>query len=367
MAVKDPTSPLAPTCWLAGLLIFGSGLGWLASGQQQQKRRPDPDQGEVIELRSDLVSFTVSVLGGTGQALMNLKPEDFIVFENGERQKITHFATVDAPVDIVLAIDTSGSMQGDHEIVRKAATSFIERMRPQDRIAIVEFGRDVNLSLDWTKEPRKARDVIKAINSKKPTATAFYDSLYVISDELLRTVQGRKAVILLSDGVDSLSYYEYQPAASLLERSGAAVYFVEIDTEEFTVRGLRRGDFTLSPQQLERYRRTFRPDDLPIRYRDPGFFFDDELERIARGLYKIAQNELRQLADRTGGRVFPLKRLEDLNDIYAKIAAELGTLYSIGYYPSNSKHDGQWRPIRVEVNVSGAQVLARSGYWAPKK
>jgi Ca-activated chloride channel family protein len=106
---------------------------------------------------------------------------------------------------------------------------------------------------------------------------------------------------------------------------------------------------------------------LPIRYRDPGFFFDDELERIARGLYKIAQNELRQLADRTGGRVFPLKRLEDLNDIYAKIAAELGTLYSIGYYPSNSKHDGQWRPIRVEVNVSGAQVLARSGYWAPKK
>lgn len=365
MAAKNSTSPIALGRWLAGLLIFSGGFGWLASGQQQ-KKRPDQDP-DVIELRSDLASFTVSVIGSYGQALTNLKPEDFTVFEDGERQTITHFATVDAPVDIVLAIDTSGSMQGDLEIVRKAATSFIERMRPQDRIALIEFGRDVNLSLDWTKDRKKAKDVIKTINPKKPTATAFYDSLYVISDELLRPVQGRKAMISLSDGVDSLSYYDYQQAAALLERSGAAVYFLEIDTEEFTVRGIRRGDFTLSPQQLERYRRTFRPDDLPIRYRDPGFFFEDELERITRGLYQIARKELRQLAERTGGRVFPLKHLDELNGIYGKIAAELGTLYSIGYYPSNSKHDGRWRAIRVEVSVPGAQAFARSGYWAPKK
>jgi len=333
--------------------------------QQKEKNPPGQQAGEVIELRSDLVSFTASVIGPNGESLTNLKVENFIVYENGERQQISHFATVDAPVDIALIIDSSGSMQGQLETVRRAALNFIERMRPQDRFAVVEFSRDVNLLTDFTKERKKGKDVVNRIRGG--SATSFYDALYVVADELLGKLQGRKAMIVLSDGVDSSSFYDSQQASSLLERSGASVYFIEVDTEEYTVDGLRRGKFTLSPEQMERYRRAFRPNDLPIRYRNPLFFTPDEIEEIARGLYRIARRDLRQLAERTGGRVYPMKRFSDLNEIYAKIAAELGTLYSIGYYPTNRKHDGQWRSIRVEVTIAGAQVNARSGYWAPGK
>lgn len=350
---------------LAGLALV---VALAASGRARPLQQTSPTQeqrGDVIELRSDLVSFTVSVVGPRGESLTTLKPENFTVYENGERQQISHFATVDAPVGVVLAIDVSGSMRGDLETVRKAATGFIERLRQQDRVAVVEFSRDVSLLQDFTRDRKKAKEAVKRL--APGTATSFYDALYVIADELLSDVSARKAIIVLSDGVDSSSFYDFPQASGKLERAGVAAYFIEIDTEEYTVSRVRRGQLTLSPEQLERYRRFYRPGDLPVRYRNPYFFTQEELAEITRALYRLARQEIRQLAERTGGRVYPLRTLADLNAIYARIAAELGTLYSIGYYPTNQEHDGTWRSLRVEVNIPGARVTARSGYWAPSK
>jgi VWFA-related protein len=345
-----------------GGLLAVLGIVILASAQTL---RTSEQRGEVIELRSDLVSFTASVIGPDGKSLTSLKAENFIVYENGERQVISHFSTVDTPVDVVVAIDVSGSMQADVEVVKKAAIGFIERLRRQDRVAVVEFSREVTLLQDFTHDRKKARDALKRLRAG--TATAFYDALSVIADELLGTVGTRKALIVLSDGVDSISFYDFSQASGKLERAGVAASFIEIDTEQYTVAGVREGRFALSPQQLERYRRTYRPDDLPLRYRNPSFFFPDELAEITRGLYRLARQEIRQLALRTGGRVYPLRTLTDLRSIYDQIAAELGTLYSLGYYPTNQRHDGTWRSLRVEVTVPGAQVTARSGYWAPAR
>lgn len=350
---------------LRRLLIGGAliGLGIGPSGIFAQ--RPKPGGEPIVELRSDLVSFTVSVIGPRGERLRHLTREDFLVYEDGERQQISHFATVDAPVDIVLLLDTSGSMRGELKTVQRAAARFIEQMRPQDRVAIVEFNREAILHQDFTSERKRAIGAVRDLRAG--SATAFYDALAVVADELLRSASERKAIVALTDGVDSASVYDFSEAARRLEQAAVAVYIVELDTEAFVIGGIRRGELTLSPAQLERYRRAYRPQDLPLRYRNPFFFTEGELVEITRGLYRLARQELRQLAERTGGRVYPLRQLSHLDQAYAEIQAELGTLYSIGYYPSRQERDGRWRSLRVEVTVAGARVHARSGYWAPSK
>lgn len=332
--------------------------------QQQDKKEVAQDQ-PAIELRSDLVSFTVTVSLPGGEALATLKPENFRVYENNTPQVITHFSAVDAPVDIMLMVDDSGSMREQMNLVKRAAGQFVDRMRPQDRAGVIAFGRQVELLADLTHSRATLRDAIDRI--PKGSGTAFYDALYLVATEPLQGASARKAIIVLTDGVDSSSYYNYEQASEALERAGVTVYFIEVDTEEEVVRGLRRGYFTLSPDQLERYRRAFRPEDPPLRYRNPLFFTPDETAEMARGLYQLARAELRRLAERTGGKVFPLQTFSQLKAIYEQIGAELGTLYSIGYYPTNAKHDGTWRSLRVEVNIPGAKAHARSGYWAPSK
>ncbi|MBI4467792.1 MAG: VWA domain-containing protein [Acidobacteria bacterium] len=330
----------------------------------QEKR--GAEQGESIELRSDLVSIPVAVAFAESRRAPVLTKNDFVVLEDGKPQEISHFSAQDAAVDIVLALDTSGSMKSDIDKIREAAREFVERMRSQDPGAIVSFARSVDLLSDLTRERFKLKEALREISPG--SGTAYYDALYLVAEDILKSSRSpRKAVLALTDGVDSASYYTFAQMSDLVERSGAAVYFIEIDTEEYTVEGLRKERFMLSPEQLERYRRAYRPDENPIRYRNPRFFMPDETAEIAKGLYRIARKELRQVATRTGGTVFPLKTLKDLPKIYAQLASELGTLYSLGYYPTNSRRDGSWRKLTVTVKAPGGAARSREGYWAPAK
>jgi VWFA-related protein len=349
-------------------------MGLTAAMPGQQQRQKPEEQGEAtVELRADLVSFTATVSMPGQKALTTLKREDFVVYENGQPQEVAHFAMTDSPVDIVLLVDVSGSMRDNLDLVKRAAASFVERMRPQDRAAVVSVGRrrekeqiiDVELLADLSPDRDRLNRAIHRID--KGSATAFYDALYLVADEVLREAANRKAMIALTDGVDSASFYDFDKSSDILERTGVTAYFIEVDTEAPTIKGFKKGDFKLSPSQLEKYRRAFRPDDPPFRYQRPEFFTGDEMADIARGLYELARSELRRIAERTGGRVFTLKKFEPLGQIYGEIGAELGTLYSLGYYPTNTKRDGAWRSLRVDVKVPGAKAHARSGYWAPSK
>lgn len=329
----------------------------------QDKREP---QGESIELRSDLVSIPVSVTSSGSRPMRVLTKDDFTIFEDGKPQQISHFSASDAAVDIVLALDTSGSMKSDIDHMRDAAREFIERMRPQDPGALVAFARRVDLLAELKLNHSALKTGLRELSPG--SGTAFYDALYLIWDEILRSsTSPRKAMLVLTDGVDSASYYPFSEVSNRLEHSGAAVYFIEIDTESYTLEGLRKEKFTLSPDQLERYRRAYRKDESPFRYRNPQLFLPEEIVEIGRGLYKIARQELRQLASRTGGRVFPLKSMKDLPGIYAQLGAELGTLYSLGYYPTNGRRDGSWRSLKVTVKVPEVEAHTREGYWAPSK
>jgi VWFA-related protein len=186
-------------------------------------------------------------------------------------------------------------------------------------------------------------------------------------------VRGRRAVVALTDGVDSTSDSDFAQARLKLIRSGVACYFVQVNTEDFVEDRLLKdceddGRLTLSAKQLQRYQRVFFPQARPEDYVDFCQMGSFERMQISRDLYNLARREMDELAKATGGRNFLAATLQDARAAFARVATEIGTQYSLGYYPTNKTRDGKFRTIRVEVRglQDKPKVRAREGYYAPK-
>jgi VWFA-related protein len=181
-------------------------------------------------------------------------------------------------------------------------------------------------------------------------------------------------VVALTDGVDSASNSDFATAKLKLSQAGVACYFVQINTEDFVEDRLMKdcqddGQLSLSQRQIERYRRLITP---PPKAEDFNSFCSmGPFERmsISRELYNIARREMNDLARVSGGRSFPAATLADARAAFARVAADIGTLYSIGYYPTNKARDGKFRAIKLELKgvPTKAQIRARDGYYAPKQ
>ncbi|HJQ23861.1 MAG TPA: VWA domain-containing protein [Blastocatellia bacterium] len=354
------------------LSLIVAALGLSAAARAQ-------DRDEPIKLKADLVSLTASVTDRSGRALRSLKAADFAVYEDGVRQRIEHFAATEEPFTLLLLLDISGSTHDDIELMKRAARNFLAELRFDDRVGIIVFSRDVELIGEFT-DPR-AR-VISAIEqmSTAPgsatsrystaTGTSFYDALYLaLEDSPLKPVEGRKAIVCMSDGVDSTSMKTYKEVAPLVERSEVSLYFLELNTEEATLAGLLkdRSDpdhLNFSPTQLARYFDEF-DKDSPDRLRPRETLSPLVKREINTGLYDIARREMNEMATRSGGHEYAVKTLNDLNGVYKQIADDLRSQYSLSYYPTNRRHDGGWRQLRVEVKPAGATVRTRTGYRAP--
>jgi VWFA-related protein len=336
----------------------------------------DP-QDEPIKLKSNLVTVTASVIDRAGRINKSLKAEDFVVYENGTKQQIEIFASTEEPFTLMLLLDLSGSTQNDLTLIKNAAKNFLAELREQDKVGVIIFSGEVELIADF-KDSRAA--VESAIDRLAPagaqegyrfstkTGTAFYDALYLaIEDSSLKEIEGRKAIICMSDGVDSTSKMNYADIAPLVEKSEASVYLLELNTEAATLAGLlkERTDPTylnFSKSQLERYYDEYEPESIE-RHIPREVLSKEAKEKINKGLYKLARRNMKELSERTGGREYGVKTLTDLAGVYKQVADDLRSQYSIGYYSTNDKHDGQWRTIKVE-SKKGGTVRARSGYWA---
>jgi VWFA-related protein len=339
------------------------------------------DQDEPIKLKADLVSLTAAVTDRSGRVLRSLKADDFTVYEDGARQRIEHFAATEEPFTLLLLLDISGSTGADIELMKRAARNFLAELRFDDRVGVIVFSRDVELIGEFTDPRARVTAAIEQIATtpgsatsrfSTATGTSFYDAIYLaLEDSPLKQVEGRKAIVCMSDGVDSTSMKTYAQIAPLAERAEASLYFLELNTEEATLDGLLkdRSDpdhLNFSPSQLTRYFDAF-DKDSPDRFR-PREALSPLLKReINTGLYDLARREMRDMATRTGGRDYPVKTLADLNGVYKQIADDLRSQYSLSYYPTNRSHDGRWRQIRVEVKQVGATVRSRTGYRAPEK
>ncbi|MGB8510916.1 MAG: VWA domain-containing protein [Pyrinomonadaceae bacterium] len=341
-------------------------------------------EDDVVRVDTQLVSVPAVVTDRTGKPLTNLRADNFTILEDGQPQKIANFATTEAPFEVALLLDTSGSTRAEVGLIRRAAQSFVEALRPGDRVAVVAFntaqeGADklaaVELKSPLTDDREELRAAIEGIGASN--GTPFYDGLERVAKEIFRDppreeLRGRRAMVALTDGVDSTSEADYAEVRARLKRAGVLSYFIQVNTEDFVEDRLigdcrDDGALRLSRAQLERYRRIFASGADAADYGNFCRLGPFERMHISRTLYTLARQEMNDLARDSGGKTFPIADLHDARRAFQQVADEIGTQYSIGYYPTNKARDGGFRVIRVQVRgIKDAQVRAREGYQAPK-
>lgn len=360
-----------PAYWLLILILA---FQFTTHAQDRQSR----DQDDPIKLKTDLVTVTASVAGANSNAAKTLKADDFTIYEDGVKQKIAHFAATEEPFTLLLLLDISGSTRDDIALIKRAARNFLGELRFDDRVGVIVFSREVEMIAEFTDPRAEVSGAIEGIVTTEGedghrfttnTGTSFYDALYLAVDQSpLKQVEGRKAIVCMTDGVDSTSKMKFKDIAPLAEKSDASVYFLELNTEDATLQGLLkpkndRGYVNFSKSQIERYYEAHDPESLQ-RFRPRETLTPQMLREINAGLYTLSRREVRNLGERTGGRVYLVRSLSDLTGVYKQVADDLRSQYSIGYYPANKARDGGWRSIKVETRMQGATVRARSGYWA---
>jgi Ca-activated chloride channel homolog len=349
------------------------------------KDAEEVDEGDVVRVDTKLVSVPAVITNSAGRPLMGLSRENFVVFEDDQPQSIANFGTTEAPFEIALLLDTSGSTRDDVALIRQAANSFINALRPSDRVAITAFnterhGNDVTATVDVLSPLTGDRSSLqKAIsNLGSANGTPFYDALERVVRDVFREspseeVRGRRAIVALTDGVDSASEIEFAVARARILSAGIACYFIQVNTEDFVEDRLLKdcaddGRLSLSAKQLERYRRIFVPRAKSEDFSSFCQMGPFQRMHTSRQLYNLARREMNDLSQASGGRNFVAATLQDARAAFAQVAHEIGTQYSLGYYPTNKNRDGKFRTIRVELRgiKEKAQVRAREGYIAPK-
>jgi VWFA-related protein len=281
--------------------------------------------GQYEEVR--LVNVYASVRDDRGRPVLDLGRDDFSVTEDGVPQTLTHFSSARAPITIAILIDSSASMrlQGRIEMARKGAEEFVDEVEPEDRLLVLSFDDTLHGNATPMTDRKTIHERIQAITPGG--GTALYDSLYAVAG-MLQTVEGRRAMVLLSDGRDQ-ALVENEP-----------------------------GSLRLFEEALERAHRV----EMSIYAIGLGGHLDKELDLAqSRSLKEI----LETLARQTGGKAWFPARVSELGDVYRQIADDLKRQYTLAYASTNTRRDGRWRALRITVDRPGLTVQARQGYYAP--
>lgn len=325
----------------------------------------------TIRLDTTLVTVPVSVIDRDGKFVPFLKKSDFTIFEDDMRQEIENFESVEVPFNVVLMMDTSNSTQFKLEDIQAAAVSFVRQLRPDDRVMVVSFDSQVRIICGFTSDRYELRDAI--FRTRPGGSTKLYEAVDMVV-ERLEEVQGRKAIVLFTDGVDTTSKRNIATAESTLEmaeESGALVYPIRYDTEESLRRGRNRGypggvppiiNIPMPRGRSGRFPRW--PFDNLIMNQFPGQWPQGRVPGTNSDDYRVGAVYLQDLADRSGGRLYYAESLGNVSSSFTQIAEELRHQYVVGYYPTNSAKDGSYRSVKVRVNEPGLVVRARKGYRA---
>lgn len=337
-------------------------------------------ENDVVRVDTQLITVPVVVRDQEGRPVTGLTASAFQLYEDDLPQRVATFATSDAPFEVALLLDTSGSTRAGIALIRSAAYAFIESLRPGDRVAVLSFNTTeegtaklatVGVQSYLTDDREALRRAVQNIGASN--GTPYYDALERVVTDIFRDapqpeLRGRRALVALTDGVDSSSLLGFASVRANFLQAGLLSYFVQVDTEDYVEDRLLadcQDDRTLrlSRAQLERYRRTFVPRAERADYADFCRLGPFERMAISRSLYQLARQEMDQLARDTGGRTFQATDLYAARTAFAEVAAEIGRQYSLGYYSTNKTRDGRFRQIRVDVRgIAGAQVSAREGY-----
>lgn len=292
---------------------------------------------DTVTLKSDLVVVPVAVQHEKGGPVIDMRQEEFSLSEDGAVREISFFNRDTAPVDVVLLVDSSGSVEGVLDVIQAAALSFAKQLRPEDSFSLVAFNDRPVILLDWSNDVKAAAATLRSI---EPSGnTALYGSVVAAVYERFesRPPDHRRAVVVLTDGDDTISSVTSRTAARAALAHDASVYVVSIGR---IVGAIYEGVATnkMVPQQTRN------------EYRDT-------LNRIRR-----AEERLDYLADQTGGRVLYPSGPNDLTKAYREIGDEIRSRYLLGYYPPDDVPAG-FHAIAVVTRRKGMRVHARQGYF----
>ena len=274
-------------------------------------------EDDIISVDSSIVVLNASITDASGKAVGGLTQKLFHIFEGGVEQRIETFDAYETPFAAVILLDTSGSMEERVTLARSAAINFLERLRRTDNAAIYNFSSKVEMVQDFS----NSRDIRhQAFDLKADGMTALNDAVYKAAEVLSKRTEKRRAIIILSDGADTMSKASNDKALKAALSVNAMIFAVD-----------------MSSPRLK-----------------PG-------ERIQnRGV-------LTNFTDKTGGRYISTPGGVAMREAFTRIVEELGTQYTLTYQPSNTNKDGKWRDIELRVSRSNLNIRTRKGYNAPKK
>src|SRR5215475_6746661 len=289
--------------------------------QRNDKAKPNDEPQEdqsTITIGTELVTLDVTVVDPNNKPVMDLVENNFAITEDKVAQKISFFSKEQVPVSLVFTIDTSGSMRPKLDTVIKASVNLVKSSKQGDELAVIEFKDQPELLEEFTSDTADVIDTLQGLVASRQTA--MLDALYLASDYASKEAKNRrKAVILVTDGLDKDSYYKFNEVVDHLRETDAQIFLIG-----FT------GDLD----------------------KESGLFRKSEKGK--------AENLLSKLAEETGGKAFFPKELAEVHTIADEISTELRTQYSIGYYPTNSNKDGSVRAIRVQVSSGTRRLVART-------
>ncbi len=324
---------------LALLLCLGAG-GWSPLSISQEKAQPQEQKQEEkkgqepfkIGVEVNLVTVPVTVRKPAGGFVKGLPQSSFQILEDGEPQEILYFAQEGVPARIAITLDTSGSVRYEWGSIKYSTKKFIEHLKPEDKFALVTFDEQARLKMDWGNSSSRVDAVLSSVYCKGNTA--LWDAIWLVCTEVFKGVQEKKAMIIMSDGLDNDSSVGYSGMLDAAVRSEAMIYVVS-KTESVRQSIL----FNMAQQRI--------------------------YEGIPHEVFAEADAALRKIAYETGGRVLYPNNFGQLDNIYAEVDEELRSQYTLGYVSSNKIKDGSYRRIQARVAQSGVVVSARPGYYAP--
>ena len=305
---------------------------------QETQQKPPEEAPAPIQVEVNVVNILATVHNKGGGLVGNLTKDDFTLSEDGQTQTIKYFTReTDLPLTIGLLVDVSGSQRNLIDIEREAAYQFFSQvLRKKDLAFLISFGEDAELLQDFTSSSRLLQSGLQhlQVNSGvqgihpgpvptvgQPRGTVLYDAVYLACHDQMSQQVGRKAVVLITDGMDEGSRLKIEEAISAAQRADAVIYSI------YYVDRAAYGGF--------------------------GYFGG------------VTDSYLRRMSDETGGRVFKVDRKNTLPDVFKELQDEMRSQYAIGYQPTNDKHDGSFRRVDLRVADKNLKVQARKGYYSP--
>ena len=387
LSLKTRTALTVLTLFAAALPVFGQG--------QVEKQQQDPQQS--IKIPTNLVTVPVIVTDRYGRFITGLGRNQFTVREEGSAQKIEDFSSTEAPFSVALLIDTSHSTKNKLGRIRKAAETFIKQLLPNDRIMVVSFDDKVRFICDFTSDHAELKRAVNSLESHYKTS--LYDAIHLTINEKMTKIQGRKAIVVLTDGVDTASKQAtFESAIELAASAGIITYAVQYETRN-------DGGSPIKPRDLPGVANLFAPGpglkwqdapqqkpkpeseepksesegksliNIPRPKQDaptstpgapPSSRVNSQRQQPIRDPYLIATDFLRTLAAQSGGLPFKAETIENTSYAFQLISTELHNQYTLTYISSSERKDGNYRAIAVGVNNPDLVVRARRFYRAPK-